>query len=92
MQCGEGGGREESKTGKELSPHLGSRHSRIREGTPGADKVEQDLQGGLGTQESAGPKTAQPGRPADSAIEDPPPPSGRFRGHDGKRAFQRLCC
>lgn len=72
MQRGEGGGREESKTGKELSPHLGSRHSRSREGTLRADKVERDLRGGLGPQESAGPKTAQPGSPADSAIEDPP--------------------
>lgn len=48
MQRGEGGGREESKAGKELSIQHLVLSTPGAERAPRADKVEQDLRGGLG--------------------------------------------
>lgn len=87
VQRGQGGGREESKAGKELSPHHLVLSTPRAERALRADEVEQEHLGGPGPLESAGPKTElNLGVLQTQTLRIPP--SERFRGYDWGGALQ----
>lgn len=84
VQRGKRGGREESKEGRELSPATWF-SALPEERAPRADRVEQELQGGLGPlgRMTWGVLQTQPSKISSSA---------RLRGNDGRGVFGCLCC